>query len=128
MAIDALGVGSVADLASTVISRIWPDKSEAERQQLSAALALVQGQLGVNKVEAASPSVFTSGWRPFIGWVCGAALVYQYLLRPLAGVIVVLLGHPLPVLPSLDDNLWQLLTGLLGLSGLRTIEKLNKAA
>lgn len=128
MAIDALGVGGVADLASTIIGRIWPDKSEAERQQLSAALALVQGQLEVNKVEAASPSVFTSGWRPFIGWVCGAALVYQYLLRPLAGVIVVLLGQPLPVLPSLDDNLWQLLTGMLGLSGLRTIEKLNKAS
>lgn len=128
MAIDALGVGGVADLASTIIGRIWPDKSEAERQQLSAALALVQGQLEVNKVEAASPSVFTSGWRPFIGWVCGAALVYQYLLRPLAGVIVVLLGQPLPVLPSLDDNLWQLLTGMLGLSGLRTIEKLHKAS
>ena len=73
---DVLGL---SDLASTVISKIWPDKSEAEKQQLAAAVALVQGQLDINKVEAANPSVFVSGWRPFVGWVCGSACAWNWI-------------------------------------------------
>ena len=67
MALDITGLGSVADLASTVISKIWPDKTEAEKAQLAAAVQLVQGQIDINKVEASSSSVFVAGWRPFIG-------------------------------------------------------------
>lgn len=59
------------DLAKTVIDTIWPDKSAAEQAQLAAAVQLKQGQMEVNKVEAGSASVWTSGWRPYIGWVCG---------------------------------------------------------
>jgi hypothetical protein len=70
---DITGLGAVSDLATTVISRIWPDKTEQEKQQLAAAVMVVQGQLDINRTEAANPSVFVSGWRPFIGWVCGAA-------------------------------------------------------
>ena len=58
---DLTGVGAVADLASTVVNKIWPDKTEQEKQQLAAALAIVQGQLDANKAEAASSSAFTSG-------------------------------------------------------------------
>ena len=73
------------ELAQTVITRIWPDKSQAEAAQLAAQVAIVQGQLDTNKAEAASPSAFTSGWRPAIGWVCALALACQYIARPLGG-------------------------------------------
>ena len=80
-------------------------------------------QTEINKVEAASPSVFVSGWRPAIGWVCAMAMGYQYLLRPF-----LVAYHPALAFPGLDDNLWQLLAGMLGLGGLRTFEKVNGVA
>lgn len=125
---DATGIGAVADLASTVISRLWPDKTEQERAQLAAALTIVQGQLDANKAEAASPSAFTSGWRPGVGWVCVAALACQYIARPLVQWGGIVSGHPLPDLPGIDDNLWQLMLGLLGLGGLRSYEKVKGVA
>lgn len=78
------------------------------------ALALARGH-----------STFASGWRPGIGWVCVAALACQYVARPLIGWIGVASGHPLAPLPGIDDNLWQLVLGMLGLGGLRTFEKLR---
>ncbi len=125
---DATGIGAVADLASTVISRLWPDKTEQEKAQLAAALVVVQGQIAANAAEAANPSAFTSGWRPGVGWVCVAALACQYIARPLAQWVGIATGHPLPELPGIDDNLWQLMLGLLGLGGLRTYEKVQGVA
>ena len=124
MAIDS----AIADLAGTVITRIWPDKSEAEKQQLAAAVQLVQGQMDINKAEAASGSVFIGGWRPAIGWVCAAALACQYIARPLLVWAGIITGHNWPVLPGLDDNLWQLMLGMLGMGGLRTVEKVKGVA
>ena len=100
MSLDVAGIGAVADLATTVVNKIWPDKSEQERQQLASALAIVQGQLDANKVEAASSSVWTSGWRPGVGWICVAALAMQYVARPLISWIAAVSGHPLPTLPG----------------------------
>lgn len=125
---DTTGVGAVANLATSVIGRLWPDKSETERAQMAAALTIVQGQLDANRAEAASPSAFTSGWRPAIGWVCGAALAMQYIARPLVAWVGIVTGHPLPELPGIDDNLWELMLGLLGLGGLRTFEKTRGVA
>lgn len=125
---DATGVGAVANLATSVIGRLWPDKSETERAQMEAALTIVQGQLDANRAEAASPSAFTSGWRPAIGWVCGAALGMQYIARPMVAWVGIVTGHPLPELPGIDDNLWELMLGLLGLGGLRTFEKTRGVA
>ena len=125
---DTTGVGAVANLATSVIGRLWPDKSETERAQMAAALTIVQGQLDANRAEAASPSAFTSGWRPAIGWVCGAALGMQYIARPLVAWVGIVTGHPLPELPGIDDNLWELMLGLLGLGGLRTFEKTRGVA
>lgn len=125
---DATGVGAVANLATSVIGRLWPDKSEQERAQMAAALTIVQGQLDANRAEAASPSAFTSGWRPAIGWVCGAALGMQYIARPLVAWVGIVTGHQLPELPGIDDNLWELMLGLLGLGGLRTFEKTRGVA
>jgi hypothetical protein len=124
MAIDS----AIADLAGTVITRIWPDKTEAEKQQLAVAVQLVQGQMDINKAEAASGSVFIGGWRPAIGWVCAAALACQYIARPLLVWAGIITGHNWPVLPGLDDNLWQLMLGMLGMGGLRTVEKVKGVA
>lgn len=122
------GIGAVADLAKTVVARIWPDKTAEEQAQLAAALTIVQGQLDANKAEATSPSAFTSGWRPGIGWVCAAALAMQYIARPLIAWAGIVTGHTFPVLPGIDDNLWQLMLGMLGLGGLRTYEKTKGVA
>ena len=69
MALDPLTAG--IDLAGSIINKIWPDKSEQERAQLAAAVAVVQGQLDINKAEAASPSVFVAGWRVVARFVLG---------------------------------------------------------
>ena len=125
---DLTGLGAVADAAMSVINRIWPDKTEQEKAQIAAAVSVVQGQMEINKVEAANPSVFVAGWRPSIGWVCSAALAYQFVLRPIAAFGFAAAGHPIENLPGIDDALWELLFGMLGLGGLRTFEKVRGVA
>ena len=112
----------LAILATTVINKVWPDKTEAEKQQLAAAVQLVQGQLEINKVEAASPSVFVSGWRPFIGWVCGAACAWNWIGLPILRMYVP------DLTPANLTEMMPVLMGLLGLGTLRTVEKINGVA
>ena len=112
----------LAILANTVINKVWPDKTEAEKQQLAAAVQLVQGQLEINKVEAASSSVFVSGWRPFIGWVCGAACAWNWIGLPILRMYVP------DLTPANLTEMMPVLMGLLGLGALRTVEKINGVA
>ena len=128
MAIDITGIGSVADLANTVISKIWPDKSEQEKQQLAAAVMVIQGQLEINKVEAGSASVFVSGWRPAIGWICGAACAWNWVGLPLAKFVMLAIGRPITMSPADLGEMLPVLIGMLGLGGLRTAEKINGVA
>lgn len=128
MALDITGIGAVADLATTAINKIWPDKSEQEKQAIAAAVMVVQGQLDINKTEAANPSVFVSGWRPFIGWVCGAACAWNWLGLPIAIFTMTALGHNIVLKPADIGEMMPILLGMLGLGGLRTVEKLNGAA
>jgi hypothetical protein len=129
MGLDITGVGAVADLANTVVNKLWPDKSEQEKQQLAAAVALVQGQLQVNQAEASSADPFTSRWRPFIGWICGFALAYHYIVRPMLPWLLALVGKPMPPIPPLDmGDLITILLGMLGLGSLRSVEKIKGAA
>lgn len=129
-------------VASKVLDKLIPDpaaKAEAqlklltlaqagEFKQLDAELAMATAQTDVNKIEAASPKLFVSGWRPFIGWVCGLGLAAQFIIAPLFTWISSLIGHPTPF-PALDlSTLGTLLFGMLGLGAMRTTEKINGVA
>lgn len=128
MGLDITGIGSVADLANTAINKIWPDKSEQEKQQLAAAVMVVQGQLDINKAEAANPNVFVSGWRPFIGWVCGSGCAWNWLGLPVLKAVLIIVGHPIELSPANLTEMMPLLLGMLGLGGLRTVEKVKGVA
>ena len=121
------GIGEVSGLINTVIGKIWPDKSDQERAELSAAVVLVQSQIEINKVEAANPSVFVSGWRPFIGWVCGGACAWNWVGIPMAKILLGFTGVALAISPADLSEMMPVLLGMLGLGGLRTVEKLNGA-
>lgn len=124
---DITGLGALSDLAGAVINKIWPDKSEAEKQQLAAAVMLVQGQLAVNTEEAKSPNVFVSGWRPFIGWTCGMACMWNWIGLPMTKAGLLLAGITLSINPADITEMMPILMGMLGLGGLRTYEKVKGA-
>lgn len=128
MSLDITGLGAVSDLVGTVVNKIWPDKTEAEKQQLAAAVMVVQGQLDINKVEAANPSVFVSGWRPFIGWVCGAGCAWNWVGLPVVSFILTVMGKPITLSPADLAEMMPLLIGMLGLGGYRTFEKVKGVA
>ena len=134
MALDP--ISALLDVGSKVIDRVWPDPAQAASAKLelmklqqSGELAQIAGQMDINKAEAANPSVFVSGWRPGIGWVCGAGFAVQFVIGPLAEWGSALYGHPVKF-PQMDTGtMMPLLLGMLGLGGLRTAEKLaDKAA
>ena len=123
---------SVLNIGAKILERVIPDKAEREKaqaelvkMQLNGELQQLAGQLDINKTEAQHQSVFVAGWRPFIGWVCGVALAYQFVLRPVVTWAVPSLGYTVAEMPGLDDNLWELMFGMLGLGGLRSYEKIK---
>lgn len=88
------------------------------------AQELAKGQIEVNKAEAGHRSMFVAGWRPMVGWTCGIALAWHFVLAPLLMFVAAYLGADLPKLPVFDmDSLMTVLLGMLGLGGLRTYEK-----
>ncbi len=118
------------DFASSIVSRVWPDPAEQARAQLELVKLKQAGelaQLQINGVEAKHESLFVAGWRPFIGWTCGAAFAYTYVVQPfLVFVAAVTMGFDGAALPQL--SMFELLTvlgGMLGLGTLRTKEKLE---
>lgn len=132
----------VFEIGKQLIERFFPDPEKKAAAQfellkmqqtgelaaLTATTDLAKAQLAVNEKEAQNASMFVSGWRPAIGWVCALALAYQFILRPLGVFLAQSLGHPIPTPPGLDDTLWQLLFGMLGLGSLRTFEKIKGRA
>jgi hypothetical protein len=128
MGLDVAGVGAVSSLVETVIGKIWPDKSAAEAQQLAAAVMVVQGQLDINKTEAANPNVFVSGWRPALGWICGAACAWNWIGLPIFKVAIAFTAYKIEVSPANITEMMPILMGMLGLGSLRTLEKINGVA
>lgn len=131
---------TLIDLGKSLIDRLLPDpaqKAEAqlkllamaqtgELAQLEAVKAINVAQIDVNKADASGQSPMQRNWRPMIGWVCGFALAWDTILKPMAVTAWIMTGHPAPVLPQLStDQLYGLLFGILGLGGLRTYEKVK---
>ena len=140
---DITGLGSLFDLGAKVIDRVWPDpatrdaaklelfkaQQAGEFKEMDQQFALMQAQVGVNTVEAGSTRLFVSGWRPFVGWVCGASLAYVGLVDPLARFLATVIYHYAGPFPAIDTTVTlQVLLGLLGLGGLRSFEKLKGVA
>lgn len=125
-----LGLEVILGIGSKLIDKLIPDPAQANNARLellklqqSGELASMTAQTDINKIEAGSSSVFVAGWRPALGWICAFAMAYQYLMRPFFTAF-----YPELAFPGLDDNLWQLLLGMLGLGGLRTFEKTQGVA
>lgn len=125
--------GSLFGLGTAIIERMFP----SEEQRSAALLKLKEleqkgelAQLAVNQAEAANPSIFVAGWRPFIGWVCGFAFAYSFLVQPfmtfIAWAVFTATGHvfPLDTLPQLNmSDLMTVLFGMLGLGWMRSQDK-----
>ena len=128
-------IGPVLELGKTLLDRFGPeDKAQKRvmeadflRMAAEGELKQVIAQLEINAKEAAHPSVWVAGWRPFFGWVGGAGFLYVVLLKPLLAWLASIKGWPTP--PDVDSEVLMIVvTGLLGIGGLRTFEKTKGAA
>jgi hypothetical protein len=127
----AFGIDDAISAGLNIVNKFIPDpaaKAQAE-SELRASLQAWDGQqTTVNTAEAQNINMFVSGWRPAIGWVCALALAYQYALSPIGLWIASMMHYPMSTPPKLDDSLWQLMFGMLGMGGLRTYEKIKGVA
>ena len=124
----------IIELGKGLIERWFPDpakKAEAEAQFMllmqDQDFKKVLGQLEVNAKEAASPHLFVAGWRPFVGWCCGAGFLWATIAQPMVAWVAVARGWPAP--PAIDTEvLLYVLGGMLGIVTLRSFEKTKGAA
>lgn len=140
MALDP--ISAALDLGTTIIERIWPDKTQQDaaklellKMQANGELARItaqtdedKAQAAVNQAEASNPSLFVAGWRPAVGWVCAAGLASQFLIGPYATWAAALFGKTAAVPPLDMGTLLTLLLGMLGIGALRTAEKFKGVA
>ena len=122
-------MGSIGGLAKNIRSAITGEvspekKAEINKQLIELESAAALGQMKINEEEAKHKSVFVAGWRPYIGWICGTGLLYHFLASPTIEWIVKIMGLENITRPDIDiKDLIVILTGMLGLGGLRTYEK-----
>jgi hypothetical protein len=122
-------IGPIFEFGKAILERFIPDpekKREAELEMFRMAaegeMKQVLAQLEINAREAMHPSVWTSGWRPFFGWVGGVGFLYSTVLQPMLVWYGASRGWAPP--PEIGiDLLWVVITGMLGIGGLRTYEK-----
>lgn len=122
-------LGPIFEIGKTLLDRFVPDpakKAEAEMELVRMAadgeLKQVIAQLEINAREAAHPSIFVAGWRPFFGWAGGVGFIYSVMLQPMLAWYSQVKGWPVPPVLNID-LLWVVITGMLGIGGLRTFEK-----
>lgn len=128
-----MNLGSLIAPVSQLLDKVIEDKDQkaalaheiatmAERH----AQEQVMAQIEVNKIEAASPSLFVSGWRPALGWTCTAGMSLNYIITPLINLALELLEQDV-VVPLIDmETLLPVLLGMLGLGAMRTVEKVKQ--
>lgn len=127
-----LGVGAIVETVGKVIDDLHTsdkEKRELDLRELEIRQATDLAQMEVNRAEAQHMSLFVAGWRPAIGWIGAASMAYQFIAYPL--LLWVLAGwfpdvKPPPMLDT--DALWVVLTGMLGIAGMRSVEKVRGVA
>ena len=134
------GIDDIIGAGLKIIDKVIPDPAEKMKAQqklmemqqagelafLDADVKLALAQAKINEVEAGGQDLFKSGWRPFIGWVCGTAFAYKFIAQPFILLLAAMgqVGIPVDALPQLDwAEMSTVLMGMLGLGGYRTYEK-----
>tara|TARA_B100001063_G_scaffold73548_3_gene67735 strand:- start:1113 stop:1499 length:387 start_codon:yes stop_codon:yes gene_type:complete len=121
-------IGQVIEVADKVLGKFIPDKNLKMKLQKEMTMAFHDAnlaQIQLNKQEAAHKNIFVAGWRPFVGWICGVALAYHFVLSPIIETVLIASGVVMD-LPSFEfSQLSSILMGMLGLGGLRTYEKMK---
>ena len=103
-------------------------KEALEKELVDAANSVMLAQTEINAAEAQHKSIFVAGWRPFIGWVCGVGIAWSMVVQPMAQWAMIAWGDGTE-LPTIDTSyLMELVTAMLGMSGLRTFEKMRGVA
>ena len=128
-------ISAALDIGGKLIDRLWPDPTQAAaaklellKMQQNGDLAVMVAQTDINKIEAASSSMFVAGWRPFVGWVGGFGLAYAAILEPMLRLIATLSGYT-GEFPAIDTTItMQILFGLLGLGAMRSYDKVKGVA
>lgn len=134
MAFDPITAG--IGLVTSIIDRVLPDKAASDaaklellKLQMSGELAQLTAQTDINKEEAKHASIFVAGWRPFIGWVCGAACAWNWVGISVAETIAGFILTTPPVLRHADlTEMMPVLLGLLGLGAMRSYETVKGVA
>jgi len=129
-----LFIAPIFEIGKTLLDRFVPDpaaKAAAEMELVKMAadgeLKQVIAQLEINAREAANPSVFVSGGRPLFMWIGGFGFGYATIIQPVLTWVARVKGWPEP--PDVNiDLLWVVITGLLGIGGLRSVEKVKGVA
>lgn len=135
-------ITAIAETVKTITDKIIPDANQraaaveklaemrlnGELQATAAEIGLLQGQVETNKIEAASSRLFVSGWRPFVGWTCGAAFCWSFVVGPIAAFILTACGHPVPTPTLAMSEITPVLLGMLGLAGMRSYERVQGVA
>jgi hypothetical protein len=122
-------VGLIPDPAAREKARLEAEAQLVAQQDdmVKAFLASDQAQAAVNAEEAKSSNLFVSGWRPFLGWVFGSSFAWVFVVQPILMFVLKAVGHPVD-LPTLDlSQMTPIVTGMLGLAGMRTYEKIQGA-
>mgnify|MGYP003647321342 FL=1 len=136
------GIGDAVTAGLKIIDKFIPDpkakadaifklknlEQEGNLAELNAYVTQLSGQIEINKIEAASSNLFKSGWRPFIGWVCGSAFAYKFIVQPFLLFLVALgqINIDISILPVLEwQELSAVLMGMLGLGSMRSFDRVK---
>jgi hypothetical protein len=134
-------ITAIFDLGKTAIEKFFPDpkakadalfrleelKAKGDSERLQAEVQLMLGQIQINQIEAASSDRFVAGWRPYIGWICGTAFGYQFIVEPIMRFIAQVCFGYLGQFPVLKlEELTTILIGILGLGAYRSAEKIQQ--
>jgi len=136
------GIGDAVTAGLKIIDKFIPDpkakadaifklknlEQEGNMAQLNAYVTQLSGQIEINKIESDSSNLFKSGWRPFIGWVCGSAFAYKFIVQPFLLFLVALgqINIDISILPVLEwQELSAVLMGMLGLGSMRSFDRVK---